>query len=269
MLIFFSLVATGLFLGMRHATDPDHVVAVATIVSRERNLARAALTGVFWGVGHTVTIVVVGAAIILFGLVIPPRLGLSMELSVALMLLVLGLFNMASFLRAMPPPLFSVPGDSNSTHSHPHIHGDYVHNHPHGHNPEAHSHGPDQTPLAALDRRFDRLLFCRQLRPLVVGIVHGLAGSAAVALLILATIRNSYWALTYLIAFGVGTVTGMTLITLSIASAFHFVGRERKKFPRCLALASGLISFAFGCLLAYQICVVNGLFGSDPRWTPR
>ena len=75
----FSLLLLGFFLGMRHATDPDHIVAIATIVSRQRTLRGSAMIGAAWGVGHTITIMVVGGAIILFGVVIPPRLGLSME----------------------------------------------------------------------------------------------------------------------------------------------------------------------------------------------
>src|SRR5580704_2561900 len=102
MIAFLSIIAVGFFLGMRHATDPDHVIAVATIVTRQRNLARAALIGAFWGLGHTVTIFVVGAGIILFNLVIPARIGLSMELSVGVMLIVLGIMNVAGFLRSTP-----------------------------------------------------------------------------------------------------------------------------------------------------------------------
>src|SRR5437773_3810471 len=102
MIAFLSIIALGFFLGMRHATDPDHVIAVSTIVSRERKISRAAWIGVFWGFGHTLTIFVVGAAIILFGFVIPPRIGLSMELSVGAMLIVLGAMNVFSFIRGMP-----------------------------------------------------------------------------------------------------------------------------------------------------------------------
>src|SRR6202035_4497617 len=100
MISFLSIDAVGFFLGMRHATDPDHVVAVTTIVSRQRNLVKAAFTGIFWGIGHTLTIFVVGSAIILFDVVIPARIGLSMEFSVGLMLIVLGAVNIASFLRS-------------------------------------------------------------------------------------------------------------------------------------------------------------------------
>src|SRR6201987_5707488 len=99
MFTFFSIIAIGFFLGMRHATDPDHVIAVTTIVSRQRNIKNAATIGVLWGVGHTITIFVVGAAIILFGLVIPPRVGLAMELSVGLMLILLGILNLSGIMR--------------------------------------------------------------------------------------------------------------------------------------------------------------------------
>ena len=94
-----SIVLLGFFLGMRHATDPDHVIAVTTIVARQRRVGAAALIGVLWGIGHTLTIVAVGGAIIVFGVVIPPRLGLTMELSVALMLILLGLLNVAGIMR--------------------------------------------------------------------------------------------------------------------------------------------------------------------------
>src|SRR5262249_60464815 len=141
--------AHGFLLGMRPTTDPDHVFAVPPIVSRQRNIKKSALIGVFWGMGHTVTIFAVGAAIILFGLVIPPRLGLSMGLSVGLMLVLLGAMNVAAFIRSIP-----VRSDDNSTpvHSHYHSHGDYIHMHPHSHEPEKHTHSLEQTPVAWLDR---------------------------------------------------------------------------------------------------------------------
>jgi high-affinity nickel-transport protein len=267
MISFLSIIAVGFFLGMRHATDPDHVIAVTTIVSRQRNLLKAALTGIFWGIGHTFTIFVVGTAIILFDVVIPARIGLSMEFSVGLMLIVLGGMNIASFMRAARA--IAPPGEeSDLVHSHPHIHGDFVHNHAHSHDPETHSH-VHQTPLTLLDRLFGKIGLYQQLRPLVVGIVHGLAGSAAVALLILTTIRNPHWAIVYLLVFGAGTVGGMMLITMSIASAFTFFGKKNKQFSHRLGLASGVLSLAFGLFLAYQIGFANGLFSGHPQWTPR
>ncbi len=270
MIGFLSILAVGFFLGMRHATDPDHVIAVTTIVSNQRNSMRAALIGAFWGVGHTLTIFVVGAGIILFNLVIPVRVGLSMELSVAVMLIILGLWNVAGFLRSAPVAAASMPDHKAEkvVHSHPHSHGDLVHNHAHAHQHESHSDSPDHMPLDWMDRVFGKVSLYQYLRPLVVGIVHGLAGSAAVALLVLTTIRNVHWAVAYLLVFGVGTIAGMMLITMSIASAFTMMASGRQKFSRRLALASGLLSVGFGLFVAYQICFVNGFFTNHAQWIP-
>jgi len=263
-----SILALGFFLGMRHATDPDHVIAVTTIITRQSRITRAALTGIVWGIGHTLTIFLVGGAIILLGLVIPPRIGLGMELSVGLMLIVLGLMNLSSFLRDVPGKRAQSDVESKIFHSHAHSHGEYVHSHPHGHSPDVHPHAPEETPLARLDRGLGRLSLYQQTRPLVVGVVHGLAGSAAVALLVLTTIRDSRWAIAYLLVFGVGTIAGMMLITMSLASTFRFLGSAREGFSRRLGVASGLISLVFGLVLAYQICFVNGLLSGHPHWTP-
>jgi high-affinity nickel permease len=279
-----SIMAVGFFLGMRHATDPDHVIAVSTIVSRQPKLSRAALIGAFWGLGHTLTIFVVGTAIILFNVTIPTRLGLSMELSVGVMLVLLGLFNVFSFFTELPTATSGTgESKSESVHSHHHSHGDYIHRHAHSHDPEAHSqgssshgsgsqgfhsHGSDQTPLAILDRLLGSSAWYQHLRPLAIGIVHGLAGSAAVALLVLATIRNTTSAIGYLLIFGVGTIAGMMVITMSLASAIKVVGRN-EKFSRRLSMASGVLSVAFGCLVVYEIGFVNGLFSNHPLWTPR
>jgi len=261
MLTLLSIIAIGFFLGMRHATDPDHVIAVTTIVTRQRKLSRAALVGAFWGLGHTLTIFAVGGAIILFNVVIPARIGLSMELSVGIMLIVLGIWNVASFWHAIPPPV--------EVHSHPHNHDGLVHSHEHTHAVDVHAHPHPHTQLLALDQRFGKAGSYQLLRPLLVGIVHGLAGSAAVALLILASIQNARWAIAYLLVFGLGTIAGMMVITMSLASTFHFVGIKFERFSQRLAMASGLISVAFGLVIAYQICVTQGLLTGHPHWTPR
>ena len=109
-----SILFLGFFLGMRHATDSDHVVAVATIVSRQRSVGSAALTGIFWGIGHSITLLVVGGAIVLFGIVIPERLGLSLELCVALMLVVLG----AMSLRAIKREIDGITSSRQCDHEH-------------------------------------------------------------------------------------------------------------------------------------------------------
>jgi high-affinity nickel permease len=269
MLTLASIILLGFFLGMRHATDPDHVIAVTTIVARYRKVGHAALIGVFWGIGHTLTILAVGSGIILFGWVIPTRIGLSMEFSVGLMLILLGALNLSGMLEWISRNL--TPGHSHPgvVHSHVHAHGDYVHTHPHAHEPESHPHAAQQTPVAWLDRHFKQLGLYNSLRPLAVGLVHGLAGSAAVALLVLTTIQNPKWAVAYLLVFGVGTIAGMMLITGALVLPFAY---SQKKFARLnhgLRVASGLISLAFGLFVVYQIGFVQGLFTAHPHWVPK
>jgi hypothetical protein len=268
-----SFLFLGFLLGMRHATDADHVVAIATIVSRERSVAGSALIGAAWGVGHTVTVIAVGAAIIVFGVVIPPRLGMSMEFAVGIMLVLLGVLTLAGIGRAggAAHAHASVSGGHElDVHDHLHAHGDYLHRHLHGHGPGAHGHADEQTPLARLDRSaFSRIALYGWLRPFVVGLVHGLAGSAAVALMILSIIREPAAALGYLLLFGLGTIVGMMLITLILSAPFAFTAVNLPKFNWRLRVASGLVSFSFGVVLIYGIGFAEGgLFTDTPIWEP-
>lgn len=273
---FLSIIVLGFFLGMRHATDSDHVVAVTTIVSRQPSMRSAALIGLLWGTGHTLTIFFVGSAIILFGVVISPKLGLTMELSVGVMLIVLGIMNLSGMMRWITGPFRSshaesIPGDHTRIHSHYyshlHSHDGYLHSHPRI--PENHAHSQNATPLRWMDRNFATLGVYHVLRPVIVGVVHGLAGSAAVALLVLTTIRNSYWAIAYLLVFGVGTIAGMMLITVAIALPFKYTQNRFARLNRALGLASGLASLALGLLIVYKMGYVNGVFTSHPQWVPR
>jgi high-affinity nickel permease len=277
MITLLSIIALGFFLGMRHATDPDHVIAVTTIVSRQRSIRHAALIGILWGMGHTITIFLVGSAIILFGVVIPARLGLTMELSVGLMLILLGVLNLTGFMTWITETFTpaarnladnSEPRSEAHLHTHTHVHGDYIHTHPHQHDPGQHGHAENATPVGWMDRAFGQLGMYQAIRPLAVGLVHGLAGSAAVALLVLTTIRDPRWAIAYLLVFGIGTIAGMMLITAAIALPFKYSRARFARLNRGLAMASGLISIAFGIFIVYKMGYVNGILTSHPHWIP-
>ncbi|MDQ3673470.1 MAG: high-affinity nickel-transport family protein [Gemmatimonadota bacterium] len=195
---------TSLLLGMRHATDPDHVIAVTTIVTSERSLARAARIGALWGLGHTLTILLVGGAIIVFKVAFSVRLGLSMEFTVALMLIVLGVLNLVNA---------SAPITGTST-----------------------------------------------ARPVFIGIVHGLAGSAAAALLLVPLIDDPRFAALYLLVFGLGTIVGMSMVTLAIAAPALAAGAPTARVQWSLRIASGAVSVVFGVYLAHKVGVSEGLF---------
>jgi high-affinity nickel-transport protein len=229
-----AILALGFFLGMRHATDADHVVAVSTIVSRERTLRAAVPIGVLWGIGHTLTIMLVGGAIILFGIVISPSLGLGMEMCVALMLVVLGAVNVGAAVRdATVTSRSRGPADP---------------------------HPAEHAPRASLGR---------SLRPLGVGIVHGLAGSAAVALLALGSIRDPLLGVAYLAVFGIGTIAGMLIITIAVAMPVVVVAGRFGQLRRTLGMVTGLASVSFGVFLVHKIGFVHGLFTGHSEWVPQ
>ncbi len=267
MISLISILGLGFLLGMRHATDPDHVIAVTTIVSRERSLRQAALIGGAWGAGHTLTIVGVGSVMILFRVVFPPPVGLGMEMAVAVMLILLGIRNMGP-LFGFAAEANTVPGSTLASAAPYHRHGDYIHAHQIA-APHAHPHDPESTPLRQIDRWCGRSNLYRLLRPLVVGTVHGLAGSAAIALLVLGTIQSVRWAAGYLLVFGLGTILGMMLITMTLASAFSFGQKRFEYLGRHFGLATGVISVAVGLFLAYQIGFAHGLLTGQVTWTPQ
>ncbi len=214
-----ALAGIGLVLGVRHAADSDHVVAVTAIAARHRRVGPAALVGALWGLGHSLTICMVGGVIILFNIVVPARVGLALEFAVGIALTVVGTLNVAGK-------------------------GGFV-------------------TSAAEEGK------ATGLRAFVVGLVHGLAGSAAVALLVLATVRDTVAACLYLLIFGLGTICGMMLITVAFASPVAVLARRFSWTGGALRLATGLLSLAFGAYVMIQVGFVDGLFRAVPHWEPK
>jgi high-affinity nickel permease len=260
-----ALIGVGFLLGVRHATDPDHVIAVSTIVSRQRSIRHASLVGALWGLGHTITILFVGTAIILFNVAIPPRIGLTMELSVGLMLIFLGVLNLTGIMQWITNRFTPIRNHVGIIHLHTHQHEGDFNEHMRGQ--EIHIH-LSQEPKGIFKNALQQFGIYQLLRPLVVGLVHGLAGSAAVALLVLAAIRDTHWAIVYLLIFGLGTIAGMMLITMIIGMPFAYSDKRFAPFNRGLGLASGVVSIAFGLFITFQIGFADGLFTAHPHWVP-
>jgi hypothetical protein len=211
-----TLLWLGLLLGLRHAADPDHMVAIGAIAARTRRAWPAMQLGIAWGIGHTLTLFMVASGIILFNWAVPPRLGLGLELCVAVALVIIGLFNVRS--------------------------------HRHDRVTTSETRGPG--------------------RAFTVGLVHGLAGSAAVALLVVATVSDPVWACAYLLVFGAGTLLGMTLITTGLALPLASAAHRWTGGDTVVQLVTGGVSLVMGVWLVYQIGWQDGLFLSTPTWRP-
>ena len=200
----------GFVLGVKHATDADHIAAIGTIASGAQSSARAARLGAMWGVGHSVSVLLVGGALVLLRLPMPARLALALEFAVALMLIALGIRSLRRHQSEQPS----------------------------------------------------------QLRPFLVGVVHGLAGSAVLALLLVSTATSTMAAAVYLLCFGVGTVAGMAVVTTLLTLPTRLKHRRAIAFDRALRATAGVASIAIGVYLAHKIGVRDGLFAATPHWEP-
>lgn len=238
----FTVLGLGLVFGLKHATEVDHVVAVSTIVSEHRNLLRAALVGGLWGAGHTVSLVAVGVVVLALRVAIPDWIAGGLEFAVALMIIGLGVAAVARALRGRA-----------DAHVHRHSHGDGPHVHLHFHESET-AHAGDAA-AAAHTHAVARVGF----KPLLVGAMHGLAGSAALTLLVLTQIESAAVGLLYLGLFGVGSIVGMLLMSGLVGLPFALASRGVKGVSYGLQTLAGAASIVFGLWYAYQTGIASGL----------
>ena len=219
----------GFLLGIKHALDADHVVAITAIVSRSNSLLRSALVGLSWGIGHTLTLFAAGFVVLVFKLTIPDKLSLSMEFFVGVMLVLLGVPLVWQLVAGRP-------------HVHLHQHGDKRH---------LHSHLHHDTPEH--DHQHIR-------RPLLIGMVHGLAGSGALTLLVLSTMSSVAQGLVFLLVFGIGSILSMVLFSGLIGLPFKFITGRSLRLNLWIRGVAGLISVVLGCFIMWQTTFVGGLF---------
>ncbi len=259
-----EVLVLGLVLGVRHAFDADHLVAVSTIVSEYRNPFRAIWIGVSWGLGHTTTLLLAGMGVLLLHLRIPENISLWFEFAVGVMLVILGVQTFLAFRRR-------------KVHIHPHIHpGDESERHQHFHSHETgaeHSHhipgrwenltkflvagitAGEHKPESA--RKTMKPFF--RLKSYVVGTVHGVAGSAALMLVVLASMKSMWEGVMYILVFGLGSVVSMGII--SIFTSLPFTSSTRvPRLNRILRIVAGTLSIAFGLVLMYQIGMAGVLY---------
>lgn len=233
-----GVLGIGLVYGLRHATEADHIVAVSAIVSEHRKLMRAAFVGGLWGAGHTASLIIVGAFVLALRIAIPEHVASWLEFAVALMIIGLGIVAFRRALRSR-----------SDFHIHKHGHGDLSHAHIHFHE----ASGPDtaQTHTHAVPRI--------GFKPLLVGAMHGLAGSGALTLLVLTQIKSSVLGLLYLGVFGVGSIVGMLLMSGLVGLPFVLSSRKLGGIHYSLQMIAGALSITFGIWYAYETGIASGL----------
>ena len=219
-----SVLLIGFVLGLRHATEADHLAAVSTIVSEKKNLFTASIVGGLWGVGHTISLFAVGLLVVFLKLQISTAVETKLEAGVGLMLVILG----ANALRKL--------ATSEKIHAHTHEHDGHAHIHIHTHKDES---------AEKSHHRFSP-------RSVVVGMVHGLAGSAALMLLVVPTIQSTPVALLYILIFGVGSIGGMMVMSLLIGLPFHFTANRFDGLNKGIRLCAGVFSLLLGGSIIYE-----------------
>ena len=243
---FAFVLAVGFLIGLKHALEPDHVIAVSTIAVQSQSLWRSALAGLYWGIGHSLTLFLVGMAVLLTRKQIPEAWTSGIEFLVGLLLIYLGLSTFFSYRRKR-------------VHAHLHWHGDVAHTHFHAHGHGDLLSGTGASPAEGDFHTHTHSVDVSRVKSLLLGCVHGLAGSAALVLLTLSTVDHWSQGLAYILVFGLGTVGGMFLFTLLLGVPFALSAR-RGGLHRVLVRLTGLVSCLYGCYYMYEFALAAGLF---------
>lgn len=209
-----SILLLGFLLGIKHAIEPDHVIAVSTLASESKNLKRSVFAGVYWGIGHTATLFIVGMFLIVAKNTITDTVAMSLEFIVGIMLVSLGLNSILKFMKHSRHHTNDIPNQEKKSHTH--------------------------------------------VKSFFIGLVHGLAGSAAMVLLTMSTVSTVWEGALYILIFGCGTVLGM--LSFSTVICVPFILTSGKKINKNLNNLAGIISILFGFYYMYNLGVNEGLF---------
>jgi ABC-type nickel/cobalt efflux system permease component RcnA len=225
-----AALSLGFWLGIRHALDADHLVAVSTIVSEHKSLLRSSIIGTFWGLGHTASLLGVSLFVVLLRITVSQSVAPYMEIPVAVMLIALGTNSIWQAWRER----------GISIHAHAHAHeGADEHKHLHLHTHKEHDH--------------KHLSFRVGRKPFLVGMVHGFAGSAVLMIAVLTTMPTVALGLIYIAVFGLGSVGGMLLMSALISLPFVATAQKFSSINKGIRLVAGLFSVAFGLMLGWEL----------------
>ena len=231
----FGILGLGFVLGLKHATEADHLAAVSTIVSERKSLWSSAFIGGLWGLGHTVSLFIAGVFVLLLNYQISNRTEKILEFGVGIMLLLLGLNVLRKILQG------------GKLHFHEHEHGARPHVHPH-----IHAHASEDDPETHHGFKFSP-------RSMLIGMIHGLAGSAALMLLIIPTIESRVIGLIYIVIFGIGSIGGMMLMSFLVGLPFHLTSKNFNRMNYVLQSVAGFASVGIGLYIIYEKGIVEGL----------
>jgi len=220
------MLGLGFLLGVEHAFEPDHIVAISSLISKEKNLKKTTILGAIWGAGHTTTLFLAGIIILTLKITIPETIALSLEFLVGLVIIFLGFYVIRDIIEK-------------KKHIHKHTHNGRTHTHIHSHK------GTDQ--------------HTHYHQSFSVGLIHGLAGSAALMLLILSTFNSLIIGIIYILLFGIGSMVGMAIVGGLISIPFIYSSKKSSSINTVIQYGTGMISIGFGSYLLFKIGYLEGL----------